>query len=172
MHFNLDRALRIVIRSVAILLVISLLFILTSTVFIGWSEFSSMRHLKQLRSESQIPKELTNLGLHSLTSIFAANEDQICVFHSCTGIREVPEMSPVQKQATKHLELPSEELTWYLIAFQGDRITRVLLVDESIDAKLTSKSRCFRPESSGLISVQEYSSESSSIPKVEFVVKE
>lgn len=80
MHFNLDKALRIVIRSVAILLAISLLFILTSTVFIGWSEFSRMRHLKQLRSESQIPKELTNLGLHSLTSILLQTKIKFVYF--------------------------------------------------------------------------------------------
>jgi len=172
MHCNQRKLFKFAIKALvtaAILLGIAGLSIIT---LIGWSEFSRTRYLERLIKETQVPRGLLALGSYPIASIFEPSEEKICVFHSYKGGLREEKMGPAQRQALEDLELPSEDGTWYLIAFRGDDITRVLLIDESTTVKLVSQSECFEPITSGLFLVQKQSSESPSIPTVKFVLKE
>ena len=172
MHFNQRKILKLVIKTlvaVTIFLVMTSLFFLT---LVGWSEFSRARYLDRLINETQVPRELLTLGSHPIASIFETSEEKICVFHSYKGGLRDEKTSSAQRRVVKNLELPSEDGTWYLIAFRGGETTRVLLIDESIVVKLASQSDCFEPKTSGLFLVQKHFSESPSIPTMEFILKE
>ena len=172
MHFNLHKALQILARILTYLLAIAALLIVVSIALIGWSEFLRTRHLERLHGETQLPQELIYVGQYPLTSIFVNTENRICVWHSYKANLKNEEMTLGQSRSVRNLELPYEDLTWYLIAFNGDQISRVLLIDETIEIKLASESRCFSSRDNGHILVQKQSSETSSILKVEFILKE
>lgn len=69
----------------------------------------------------------------------------------------------------RRLDLPSEDLTWYLVAFQGQAIERVLLINEMTVAELTSDSMCFGRHDIGLIRVQQHPTSPSPIRQVQFI---
>lgn len=171
-HHTLHKTLRMLKRALVLLLIIAISLASASLALIAWSEFNRSRHLDRLFRETSVPAELINPGNRPLASLFASSEERICVLHPYTGNRGIPEMSSREKYAVRRLDLPSEDLTWYVVAFQGNAITRVLLLNEMTTSKLASDSMCFGRGDVGLIRVQEHPSTSPPSREVHFIKRE
>lgn len=171
-HLTLHKTLRMLKRALVLLLILAISLAAVSLALIAWSEFNRSRQIDRLFRETLVPAELITPGDRPLASIFAPSEERICVLHPYTGNRGIPEMSSSEKHAVSRLDLPSEDLTWYVVAFQGDAVTRVLLFNEMTTSKLASDSMCFGRSDIGLIRVQDHPSTSPPSREVHFIKRE
>ena len=79
-------------------------------------------------------------------------------------------MTAGQLTAIRGLDLPSEEGTWYLVAFERDEIRRVLLITYK-QVELASRPICFFRGQSGVIQVHTHDWEHLPLQSVEFHLK-
>ena len=169
MHSRFHETLRLLRKGLALLLVIVVAMLAASVALVGWNEFKRTRQLDRLSRETQVPQALIDTGERPLAPLFGSLEERICVLHPYTGNRGIEAMSPEEEQAARRLDLPSEDLTWYLVAFQGKAIARVLLINEATVAELTSDSMCFGQHEIGLIRVQQHPTSPPPIRQVQFI---
>jgi hypothetical protein len=169
MHPKFHEMRRLLRKGLALLLVIVVATLAASVTLIGWNEFKRTRQLDRLSRETQVPQALIDLGERPLVSLFGPVEERVCVLHPYTGNRGIEAMSPEEEQAVRRLDLPSEDLTWYLVAFQGKAVARVLLINETTVAELASDSMCFGRHDIGLIQVQQHPTWPPPIRQVQFI---
>lgn len=163
----LHKTIRVVYRTLCVLVCLVLVLLTVVVVLVMYEETKRTSYLNRMLRETKVPEQLVTPGEHPLASLFMGLEDRICVLDAYAGNRGLDEMTAGQLKAIQDLELPGEDGMWYLVAFQGDDAVRLLLITIR-QVELSSRSTCFHRHQPGVIQVTAHQHEHLPFRSVDF----
>jgi hypothetical protein len=101
----------------------------TSPFLIFWyTEAERARLIAEYEMPSAFLNEIVTKREGRMSSIMRGNEVIVCAIGGYGSVESLPELNVQQKNSLPKEKLPSEGLTWYLLFFTQDAISRVYLV--------------------------------------------
>jgi len=95
--------------------------------FIEWQRTAL---LKKLKIPTEVFKKLDVKQQSNLQNILMADEKLLCTLHPYVGKNVLQkELNNFQISSLEKFELPSEDMTWYLLFFSDSKLTRAYLVE-------------------------------------------
>lgn len=102
------------------------------SVFIFWH---GERARYQLLTAYQVPPEFLNdifaRGSGSVSEILSLNENVICAIGGYGNVDSLVLLNEKQRTSIPKANLPSEDLTWYLLFFSNDSVSRIYLMESA-----------------------------------------
>jgi len=134
MNKNFTRAKRFGLSESAIAVIavaIAIVFVILGGVgFFYFTEWRRAVVLKNLEIPTEVLGRL-NVTVHSYVgNILVAEEKLLCALHPYVGKNVLhKELNSSQIASLEKFELPSEDMTWYLLFFSDSELTRAYLVE-------------------------------------------
>lgn len=95
-----------------------------------YSEWSRERILDSYRAPANFILDFRKLGIRSAAELMAPTETLICAVDAYGNPEAIADLNASQRRSLSKDELPSEDMTWYLIFYSQKQAQRVILMEQ------------------------------------------
>jgi hypothetical protein len=129
-----------------IILLVALLLIAFLLITSGLFFYQERRRVSLIENYEKNATYIFSLDLRNETkanALFKAEEILVCALSSYSSSNSIVALNEKQKQSLPKTDLPSQDLSWYLLFFKVDSISRIALIsDEKFLFANESKVQC------------------------------
>lgn len=115
--------------------ILAFLMVASGSVAIAVTTFLIGEKLRNAKiSKYEVPTLFLEIakGGGEVNSVLYENENRLCVIGGYGSVDDLPMLNTNQKKSLTDEGLPRESLSWYILAFNDESLTRAYLVDLSI----------------------------------------